>query len=289
MKLKMSRIPSCLGSLRKTLFAPTLLLCFLTLGSCSNRLGDPASSAMAVLSKHPASFTERLLALDALIRQSEGMPAFPSLAESLMVHRKSLSNQLSKDTEMDKALNEMRAFVNDTLKIAPQPDSPSLELSLPSEALIRRRGSCVSLSLLYLAYSEGLTLTLHPILLPGHMALVANEGQLRNYLETLKPSKDRDSTFYDSTFSLSNRPWYRHQVAQEADAALWALTFNWANRLRDQGHKAWAEELYRFLLQKLPDFPAAAGNLGLLLQSQGDSTSGKNWIDIARAGDPLQP
>jgi Transglutaminase-like superfamily len=251
--------------------------------------GDPASSALAILSKHPASFTERLIALDALIRHAQGMPPYTALAESLSVHRKRLK-QHSQTFHTDSArIAGLKSFVHDSLNIHPQMDSTSIEFTLPSEVLSRRTGSCLGLSLLYLVYSETLTLPLRPILLPGHVTLRIGEGKGQAYLETLKPDKNRDSLFYDSAFQLASRPWYSPQTAREAETALYAILLNWANQLRLEGHSPWAEELYRFILQRLPGFPPAAGNLALLLQDGNRLEETSDLLKSAAAGDSLSP
>jgi hypothetical protein len=270
-------------------FALLGILCLLPLIGCQKGWGDPSSSALAVMSKHPASFTERLLALDALIRQTQGFPPYPTLAESLEVHRKRLKAHIGNSKDLAATVTFLKTYVSDSLGIHPQLDSTSLRFNLPSEVFQKRSGSCVGLSLLYLAFAEAITLPLRPVHIPGHMALRAETKAGPLYLETLKPYLVRDSAFYDSTFRLAFRPWYHSQTPQDIESALFGLLFNWANQLRYEGHKQWAEELYRFILQEMPAFPPAAGNLALLLQERNLSQEAQDLLKIATNGDSLSP
>lgn len=282
--------PWSLRRLFSTAFIPVTLPCIFPLVflGCDAHLGDPASAALAILSKRPATYSERLIAFDALVRQSQKLPPAPAFAESLVVHRKRLQSGLPQPLRPETALRHLQSFVYDSLGIRPIDDTASVALSLPSAVLENRRGSCVGLALLFLAYADGLTWPLRPVFMPSHVTLrYETEASNRPYLETLRPFITRDSLFYDSAFSLPQRAWYASQKSHEPDQALLTLAFNFANALRDQGQQRWADELYVMINARLPGFPESHGNLAQLRQASGQTHEADSLWQIALAGDSL--
>lgn len=254
---------------------------------CTVPGGDPASSILSILHKRPASFHERLVALDALVRRYQGLEPHPEFAESLTVQEGFLKKQLQGMTDPEAKMAALKSFVFDTLKLQPESGPTGLDLSLPSRVLEDRKGSCVGLSLLFLAYAEAVDLPLRPVFLPSHVTLSLDLQGKTRFLETLKPTLERDSAFYAQTFLLAKRPWYASLSPQPPEAALQALIFNFANALNDQGQLEWAQDLYRLVNQSLPRFPEAAGNLGLLLHRKKYPDQARPWLDTAMAGDTV--
>jgi regulator of sirC expression with transglutaminase-like and TPR domain len=271
------------GSLVKTV----ALLAFWGLASCNLPTGDPASTTLAIVSKHPATFTERLIALDAMVRRYHGLEPMPSLAESLMSHQSRLKYALRKNRDSQQELNTLRDFMYDSLTISPKADSLSLKFSIPSEVLLNRQGSCVGLVLLFLVYAEALDIPLRPVFLPGHLTLRLDQGDSVLFLETLRPRVNRDGLFYRNAFKLGSRPWYASLNPKPPSDALFALAFNLANDLRDQGKWDWASDLFRIIENHLPGFPEASGNLGLLLTQMGETQESRVWLQKALTGDSL--
>ncbi len=254
---------------------------------CEMPGGDPASSVLSILNKRPASFHERLVALDALIRRYQGLEPRSEFVESLTVQEGLLKNRLLSISDPEAKLTALKSFVFDSLKLQPVSGPTSLDLSLPSRVLEDRKGSCVGLTLLFLAYAEAVNLPLRPVFLPSHITLSLDIQGKTRYLETLKPTLERDSAFYAQTFLLAKRPWYAALSSKPPEAALLALIFNFANTQHDQGQEDWAQDLYRLINQSLPQFPEAAGNLGLLLHHKKLPDQAKPWLDTALAGDTL--
>lgn len=265
--------------------AHALLACSL-LAACLEK-PDPASQALAILNKRPATFQDRLLALDRLAAEEAGLPGRHALAESLHHHSRRLEGLLSAAAGDSERVGILNAFIFDTLSLAPIADDSSLASSLPSRLLADRKGGCLAFALLYLALAERLELPLFPVFLPGHVALRWRGDSLVRNIETLRRGLARSDSFYRETFSLTSRPWYRLADGRP-DQALAALVFNLANLHLSQGRLAAARDEYRLVLERLPAYPEAAGNLGAALLRLGDREAAVVELRTALAGDSLE-
>lgn len=243
---------------------------------------DPASQALAILSKRPSTFVDRLSALDHLASQELGLPGRPTLPESLFHLSTRLRPLLAAAPDDSARIAALNAFLFDSLRIEPLTDDTTLASSLPSRVLADRRGSCLGLVLLALALGESAELPLSPVFLPGHI-LVRWKG--RN-IETLRRGLARSDSFYRETFDLAQRPWYSLADAQP-DHALAALVFNLANHHRAQGRLEAALEEYRLVLDRLPGYPEALGNQGAALLLSGQREAARESLEKSLIGDSL--
>jgi regulator of sirC expression with transglutaminase-like and TPR domain len=247
---------------------------------------DPASQALAILNKRPATFQDRLLALDRLASEESGLPGRTALAESLHHHALRLEPVLEAAAGDSERIGILNAFFFDSLGLAPLADDTTLASSLPSRVLADRKGGCLGLVLLYLALAERLELPLVPLFLPGHVALRWRSDSLVRNIETLRGGTVRSDSFYRATFSLARRPWYALADGQP-DQALAALVFNLANLHLSRGEVAAAREEYRLVLERMPGYPEALGNLGAVLLKLGERDPARESLLAALAGDSL--
>ena len=274
--------------------APVLTLLFaLFLSACIEK-PDPASQAAAILHKHPSTFLDKLTALDALAGRellaaadpAAPTPPPPALAESLYAFSVRLRPALQTAPSNSDRVRLLTAFVFDSLGLVPRLDDTSLETSLPSHVLVLKQGSCLGLTLLFLALGQGLDLPLAPVFLPGHVFVRYGSGPEARNIETLRRGIARTDSFYRATFSLTQRPWYS-LAAAEPDQALGALVFNLGNFHRGRENWAAAMEEYRLAEESLPGFPEALGNRGAGFLVAGDAKSAKEKLEAALAGDSL--
>jgi regulator of sirC expression with transglutaminase-like and TPR domain len=260
------------------------LLAFL-LSACLPEKPDPAAQAAAIINKHPSDFLDQLSALDAMAAREIGAPAGPTLIESVYRSAARLSPliQNRSDSEKVAALN---AWVFDTLGVAPLLADSTLASSLPSLALAGRQGSCVGLTLLYLALGKALDLPLKPVFLPGHVFVRYRSPTYVRNIETLRRGIARSDSFYDSAFALSKRPWYTLQDA-EPRQALGALVFNLGNTHRARGDWKTALEEFHLAERAVPGLPEALGSEGAALLALGDRAGAKEKLLASLAGDSL--
>lgn len=273
---------------------PAALAAALLVAACGLEKPDPASQAAAILHKRPSTYLDRLVALDDLAArewrasrpEDAGAPAPTALAESLYAHAARLGPALSAAASDSAKVDLLRDFVFDSLALAPAESDTSLAASVPSLVLERRSGSCVGLVLYILALGETLELPLHPVFLPGHLAVRFRSPAHVRTLETLRRGIARSDSFYVEAFSLGKRPWYR-LADSRPEQALGALVFNLANHHRLRGEWAAAEWEYRLAEEVLPGFPEALGNRGAGLLAAGDPAGARPLLEAALAGDSL--
>jgi regulator of sirC expression with transglutaminase-like and TPR domain len=256
--------------------------------ACHFQKSDSAAQAAAILHQ-PSSFTQQLIALDTLAyqesRASENAPP-TALAETLSeqaTHLKPLVASARSDSEKVEILT---AWIFDSLKIVSLTDDPSLSASLPSQVFITRRGSCLGLTLVYLALGHSLDLPLAPVFLPGNIFVRFHSTQYIRNVETLRRGLARTDSFYQDRFSLEKRPWYSLRDADTLKA-LGALVFNLGNEYRLHGDWKTAAQEFRLAEEILPGFPEALGNQGAALLESGQREAAKKKFLAALAGDSL--
>jgi regulator of sirC expression with transglutaminase-like and TPR domain len=208
------------------------------------------------------------------------------LAESLHHQALRLEPVLTSASGDSERIVILTAFISDSLGLAPLTDDTTLASSLPSRVLADRKGGCLGLVLLYLALAERLDLPLVPIFLPGHIALRWRGDSLDRNIETLRGGIARSDSFYRENFFLARRPWYS-LADGNPDQALAALVFNLANLHQAQDKVAAAKEEYKLVLDRLPGFPEALGNLGAVLLKLGEMEPARQYLIAALAGDSL--
>lgn len=266
---------------------PSLLAALALWAGCSLEKPDPAAQAAGILHKHPADFIDQLSALETVVLKEIGARSGPTaLTESLYAYRSRLQPLMAAaghDSEKAAILN---AWVFDTLKVEPIMDARELETSLPGRVLETRRGSCVGLSLLFLALGETLQLPIYPVFLPGHVFVRYRAPGYRRNFETLRRGLARSDSFYLATFTLEKRPWYGLRE-REPRQVLAALVFNLGNTHREGRKRSAALAEFRLVEELLPGFPEALGNQGALHLEAGNRPMAKQCLLAALAGDSL--
>jgi regulator of sirC expression with transglutaminase-like and TPR domain len=267
-------------------FLPPVVGLLSALGGCRLERPDPVAQASAILHTHPADFIDQLSTLDAMAAKEVGLPSSASLPESLYrqsVRLKPLLARASGDSAKVAILN---AWVFDSLAISPIDDSDDLAVSLPSRVLAERKGSCLGLTLLYLALGRSLDLPLRPVFLPGHIFVRYRSDAYACNIETLKRGLARTDSFYRENFSLRSRPWYTLRDG-EPKQALAALVFNLGNAHRARGDWKYALEEYRLVEEAIPGYPQALCNQGAALLVTGDRKAAETKLLAAWEGDSL--
>jgi regulator of sirC expression with transglutaminase-like and TPR domain len=273
------------------------LACSLT--ACRLERPDPASQAAAILHKHPADFTDQLASLDALAAREasalsrdsadspvNGKAPRVSLSESLYAYSVRLKPAMAAAASDSARIALLSAFLYDSLGIDPVRGRPTLASSVPSLVLSGRKGSCVGMTLLYLALGRSLHLRLAPVFLPGHVFVRWRSDSGAINIETMKRGIARSDSFYRERFLLAKRPWYS-LADGKPEQALAALVFNLGNAHRLAGDVKSAREEYRLAEEAMPGYPEAVGNQGVCRMLAGDTAEARREFAAALAGDSL--
>ncbi len=161
-----------------------------------------------------------------------------------------------------------------------QAGSSSIENSLPDELFIDRviknhKGTCLSLSLLYLSLGERLGLPLSAVSVPDHFFVRWDDGEVQINVETTQQGEFLPDEFYKLTHGqgrpdiLPLKPLTKRQVAG-------IFLSNVANEYKQRGKYEESIVLYRKALALAPDNPTIMTNLGNAYERMG-------WIDEAIA------
>ncbi len=269
----------------RPLLIPTLLAVWL--GGCRPEKTDVVAESAAILHQQPPDFIDQLSHLDALaMGEKSGSWVHSTLADSLTLYREHLRPLLGLANSDSEKVNLLNAWIFDSLGVMPVTDTGDLATSLPSQVLRNRQGSCLGISLLFLALGEALDMPLRPVFLPGHIFVRYRSKEYTRNVETLRKGLDRSDSFYRDHFYLARRPWYSLQEAELGDA-LAALVFNLANTHRSRGKRDEALGEYRLVEEALPGFPEALGNEGALLLEAGEISTSEGKLLVALAGDSL--
>ena len=254
---------------------------------CRMERPDPPSSASAILHKHPADFLNQLTALEARAAAEVNSPIQPWL-EKLTRQSQRLVPLLKSAHSDSEKVALLNTWVFDSLALVPISDSTDLIASLPSRVLADRKGSCLGLTLVYLALGQALDLPLHPVFLPGHIFVRYRSGAYAFNIETLKRGLARSDSFYRETFSLKSRIWYDLKDA-DPKQALAALVFNLGNTHRSRGEWRFALAEYRLVEEMIPGYPEAQVNQGAALLALGDRDAAEVKLLAAWMGDSQSP
>lgn len=255
------------------------------ISGCKIERPDPVSTAAAIFHKRPSNFLNQLTALNALASAEAGMPV-TSWMEILYHQSARLKPQLAAAITDSARVALLNSWVFDTLGMVAVPDANDLQTSLPSQVLEKQKGSCLGLSLVYLALGQYLDLPLFPVLLPGHIFIRFRSKTYTCNIETLRRGLARTDTFYYETFFLDKRPWYQLKEG-EPKQALSALLFNLGNLHRIAGHSKFALGEYQLVLETLPGYPEALGNEGATLMAAGELAAAENSFLASLKGDSL--
>lgn len=132
-----------------------------------------------------------------------------------------------------------------------------------------RKGNCLGLASLYLMLAQALNLPIRGILVPGHLFLRYQEGNLSRNIELLAQGIERSDQFYREHFGApSTVESYLRPLTEDEFVAL--LHYNLANEFRDNGHYEQARTKYVEVVQAFGQFAQAHANLGLTYHLQGN-------------------
>jgi tetratricopeptide (TPR) repeat protein len=264
---------------------PWPLAILILIGGCRWERPDPVASTLAILHKHPSDFIAQLTALDALGTKEADLPTF-NWMDNLYQLSARLKPLIAKAQSDSEKVLLLQIWVFDSLQLVSVIDSNDLATSLPSQVLSSRKGSCLGLSLVFLALGQILELPIYPVFLPSHIFVRYRNQNFVTNIETLRKGIARTDEFYWDTFALAKRPWYKLKDA-EPKQALAALIFNMANLHRQQGQWKYALAEYKLAEESLPGYPEALGNQGAGYLIAGDRKQAETLLLAAWSGDSL--
>jgi len=141
--------------------------------------------------------------------------------------------------------------------------------------LDKKRGYCLSLSVLYLSIGERLGLPLHGVVAPGHFFVRYDDGKVRFNIETTSKGAITNDKYYIETYKIENQDYDSIYMANLDKMQTLGCFFNNLGNSYDQtGNIDSAMQALQRSIQINPSLSEARLNLGNIYLKKG-------WIDDA--------
>lgn len=222
-----------------------------------------------------APMESRLSSLDARLRALLGDPSPDTSRLSRLLDSLGASASASDSDAVGFCANRLRGIASDL--------RPSDSDLVPTLAWERRRAGCVPLVLFWTTLLRGRNLEAVSAFLPGHLVVALPDGRL---IETLRGGIERPRAFYDSVFSLRQRPYYAG-IVPDTNGVLASMLVQAGLLEWRAGDLVGAESALDAAVRICPGLPEAEGNLGLVLEQNGRSKDALERLDRALQGDSL--
>jgi len=212
-------------------------------------------------------------------------PPMAALQDSLAAVASVYALNIAAISPPESAVAFIREIIYQRWAIAFDSAQDSLPNLLPQCVLMRRRGACLGVSLLYLLLAERLGLPLHGVVIPGHFFIRYERSGARINLEPNRGGFVYTDERYRIKYAVpSYAPYYMRDLAPAEVMAV--FYFNLGNIARLMGKPGPATECFRRASAAMPGFIEARGNLALALDAQGKSDSAIILLQEARRMQP---
>ncbi len=267
---------NCRCGMRATLFTASLLAALSPLSGCS-REEEPRLSLISEVLEIARGVHERLG--DGVISSPEGFEVQLGRASD------SLGPAVGSATPPEEKVEILKRQVYDRWRISFDPDRDNVPGMLPHSTLEHGKGSCLGVSLLFLLLAERLDLPLHGVLLPTHFFVRYDDGVTRINIEPNGRGKRYTDEEYRQKYNAA--PGSRYDLRSLSDRETIAvLRFNLGNAYRARNLLKQACEEYQRVVDVLPDFAEARGNLAIARDLSGDTREAIRLLRKARSLDP---
>jgi len=167
------------------------------------------------------------------------------------------------------------SFLFQRLDLEPDLHSASVESYdprrvFPSSVLERGGGDCIGLGLLFLALAERLDVPVRGVLVGTHFFVRYDDGVTKRNYEMLRRGHSHPDWYYRERFEIpyASGDYLRSLSTREVVAV---VLYNVAEAYRKAGRGGEAGAVYERVLEILPGFAEARGNLAVLDAASGDA------------------
>jgi len=235
----------------------------------------PAASAFGEYLAHPPAESDparALLVLAERVRRDESCERID--IESYVARIDAMAGEAAGEAggrRGAEAVGAFNRFFFERMEAGASPEAGYAAGLFPDSVLRTGKGDCLALAGLYLAISSRLDLAVHGVVVPGHFFVRYDDGQTRINVEMLRGGLARDDAFYRERFGVpeGDACYMRNLLLDETLAV---FVFNVANRYAAAGRTDLAERALARVVEILPGFAEAHGNLGVLLYRRGEAS-----------------
>ncbi len=161
-----------------------------------------------------------------------------------------------------------------------QPDEVLLDSLLKD-----KKGSCLSLSLLYLILARELDIPMSGVMAPGHLFVRYDDGSNTAHIETTRSGEVLSEKYYRDHYTIPAKPNVYLRDLNDAEVAA-VLLSNFGNVYKMSGRYERAVSFFDAALQVIPDFPPFLTNRGNVFERRGDIAGALAEYRKALAVDP---
>jgi len=259
-----------------------LVILFALLTGCSRQEG---ASLIDEIKKVPKSDTLTLQTLffTSTARKVFGVLTLPSTIPYLNAVDSAVSKLRAKNIKSQPPqviVNELNHLVYDEWAIAFDPDQNNIQNSLPSTVYLRKRGSCLGVSFIFLTLAEKLKLPIYGVLLPGHFFVRYDDGKNRINIEPNLKGFCHPDSYYVVKYAVQGDSFYNlHDLSREH--TLSAMAYALGTCALRANHLETAMDFLKSAAEVNPDYAEAFGNLGIVLDRLNMSEGA--FLTLARA------
>lgn len=186
------------------------------------------------------------------------------------------------------------AFLRDLIYtnrgIVSLPTSGPLDLALPQKVWAQRQGSCLGLSLLWIALGHKFGLPIYGVRLPNHMFVryIDTMSHVSINIEPNKNGMNHPNEYYIEKYHLQNRPYQLNSIYHPKE--LWSLLyFEIGNIYYNQSNWKNATFFYEKSLDSPIFYGETMGNLALSYHQMGNKKKSLQLLKMIQQRDPYLP
>ena len=212
-------------------------------------------------------------------------PPMAALQDSLAAVASVYASNIAAISPPESAVAFIREIIYQRWAIAFDSAQDSLPNLLPQCVLMRKRGACLGVSLLYLLLAQRLHLPLYGVVIPGHFFVRYDRSGARINLEPNRGGFVYTDERYRMKYAVpAYAPYYMRNLTNAEVMAV--FYFNLGNSARSLGKDGAAAACFGRAVGLMPGFIEARGNLALALDAMGKADSAIVILDGAQRMQP---
>jgi tetratricopeptide (TPR) repeat protein len=188
------------------------------------------------------------------------------------------------------AADAVSDFIFGRLKLEPDLASASVAardpvLTFPESVLAKGGGDCIGLGLLFLTLANRLDIPVCGVLVGTHFLVRYDDGAVTRNYEMLRRGHSHQDWYYRERFDIGfgNDDYMRSLETREVLAV---VLYNIAEAYRIAGREGEAGAIYERVLEFLPGFAEARGNLAVLDAASGDAELAAAELNVVIRDNP---
>ncbi len=141
---------------------------------------------------------------------------------------------------------------------------------LMNQVIDKKRGTCLTMSILYLALGQHLNLPFYGVQVPGHFFVRYDDGKEQINIETTRQGEMLPDDYYLQTYFYGQKSQSKYLKNLNDREVVAVYLSNLGNQYKMKGLYDRAIDILGYALDLAPDFPAIVTNLGNAYERKGE-------------------